>query len=140
MKKVVTIVLAVLLAITFTGCGKDSMNDQMEAWSRQYFDGLISGDMDSAYEIVQNMISREEFRPIFEHYHAMLEGTDSYELNQLGMNFNRSDGVTTYMVTFLMISDHGEYIIEITDVDNTEMPDDMVFGTREELEPYLKPY
>lgn len=140
MKRLIAVALIAIMALMFAGCGRESLNEQMEAWSRQFFDGLISGDMDASYEIVQNIVSRDEFSPVFEHYHAFLAGTESYELKLLGWNFERTGGVTTYMATFMMTSGHGEYIIEITDVDNTDMPDDMVFGTREELEPYLKPY
>ena len=43
-------------------------------------------------------------------------------------------------IGLLMKSDHGKYIIEIVDSHNTPWPDNVVFGTHEEPEPYLEPY
>lgn len=101
---------------------------------------MISGDMGAAYEVAAAVITEEEFAPIFEYCHAQMKGTRSYELERPGWQRENSGGTTTYMATYLMKSDNGNYIIEITDLSNTTWTDGVVFGTQEEMEPLLKPY
>ena len=113
---------------------------RIEKWRRQYLDGIIDGNMDAAYEVVAAVIAEEEFAPVFEHYHAEMKATKSYELQRPGWQCKLTGGTATYMATYLMKGDNGNYIIEITDLSNTSWPDNIVFGTQEELEPYLQPY
>lgn len=140
MMKRISCVLMIMIVLTLAGCDGEDLNDQIEASCRQFLDGLINGDMDLAYEVAQNVVAREEFEPIFDYYHARMSGIEEYELQQLGMNFEITGGVTTYMATFRMASDQGNYIIEIVDISNTDMPDNIIIGTEEELLPYLQPY
>ena len=136
----IVVPLAIILVVNIGLLMKKQSDPQIEEWCRQFFDGMISGDMDAAYEVVAAVIAEEEFEPIFERYHALMKGTKEYELERLGWEGQVDGEATTIMATYLMKSDHGKYIIEIVDSHNTSWPDNVVFGTLEELEPYLEPY
>ena len=140
MKKVFAVLMSLFMVFSLTGCDSKETNKQLENWSRQFVDGMIAGDFDMSFAVAQNLVSAEDFESIFNHYSAILSGTQSYEVKQLGWNYERKGGVTTYMATFLFTSDNGDYLIELVDISNTELPDNIIFGTREEIEPYLKPY
>lgn len=142
-KKLVFVIAAALAAIIAINIGflaKKQGDPQIEEWCRQFLDGMISGDMDAAYEVAAAVITEEEFAPIFEHYHAQMKGTKSYELERLGWQCQNSGGITTCVATYLMKSDNGNYIIEIADSSNTTWPDNVAFGAQEEMEPFLEPY
>lgn len=140
-KKLLFALVAVLALIIAIAVFAESQNDpQIKEWCRQFLDGMISGDMDAAYEVMAAVITEEEFEPLFEHYHSEMKGTKSYELERLGWQCQVTGGIKTNVATYLMKSDHGNYIIEITDSSNTTWPDNVVFGTQEEIEPFLKPY
>lgn len=142
-KKIILLIvaaLAIIIAINIGILVKKQSDPQIEEWCRQFFDGMISGDMDAAYEMVAAVITEEEFEPVFEHYHAEMKGAKAYELERLGWQGQITGGTTTNMATYLMKSDQGNYIIEITDSSNTPWPDNVVFGTQKEIEPFLKPY
>lgn len=138
MKKLTILALLAAL-VALAGCGS-GMEDKAEAWCRQYADGLISGDIDKAYRVVQDLTTMEEFEPVFERYHELMVEIDSYELETLRTNIERDDDTATLTAVYMLHSDVGIYIIEITDVDDTELPDALVFGTLDELEHMLEPY
>lgn len=72
---------------------------------------VIANDFESAYTLVRAAGSKEDFRVVFEALRTLMNGSDSYELEQTGWYVNIKEGVTSYTSTFQVNASGGAVIL-----------------------------
>ena len=87
--RVLTIILCIFMILcALSGCaqGDKDANARLENETREMLDALLAGKEASAYALVANAATREEFSPVYAQMCEMLSGVSSYTLKQLGVN------------------------------------------------------
>lgn len=83
LKKIVSIALLLLCAMALlVSCGAGEENVQIKEYSKTFIDALITNDPDSAYVVVKDAISREDFTPIFDNMRRHIGTNLEYTLTQ----------------------------------------------------------
>ena len=100
--RVLTIILCIFMILcALSGCaqGDKDANARLENSTREMLDALLAGKEASAYALVANAATREEFSPVYAQMREMLSGVSSYTLKQLGVNREGSEYAVSFLVT-----------------------------------------
>lgn len=119
-KKIAVILLIGLIVFTFTGCSALIQMfeiDEMRKNTEAMLNAIIEDDIDTAYAIVDETCTKEDFIPVFDEMKQLLADTKSYNLNILSAYQNKNitldETVTSSTATYKMTSSAGTYIVDV---------------------------
>ena len=105
--------LAVLLLLTLavlslSSCHLSEQGEQAKALCEQMTDAILDGQFDAAYALVAEVCTEEAFREEYARFSSMLEGIDSYELQQTAFRSEMKNGVESYEATYAILCENVE--------------------------------
>ena len=100
--------LILVLSLTLGGCEIKEDSQKSRELCEAMLDNIIKNDYTSAYGMIQESASQEEFEPLWHKMRDVLKNSKSYELEQKSWHKNFSNGVTTVRVLFEVITDDGK--------------------------------
>lgn len=130
--------LIFIIAVLFTGCSSvmnKMENEEVRAYTETMVDSIIDGDVDTAYSLLQDACTIDEFTPVFKNLEILLKDVESYELKLIGLynntNINNGKSVTTLSTTYKM-TDNADKIYVISANSSSECEKLSYF----EIQPY----
>lgn len=121
LKRTLAIILTLISVVALlTSCGTKEENAQIKAYSSVFVDALIANEPDTAYELVKDAISREEFTPIFDNMRRYIDSGITYELTQTGWKTSKSGDTITVTATFEMKTPEHTYKVVASTTDGKE--------------------
>lgn len=116
MKKMKTLMRALLLVLCFamvislSACTADmSIGDNTEL-GEQFMNNLIDNKRDDAYELIKNTVTPDDFDAYWSTIRPIVEGADSYEIEQIGWNINTTNGRTSRVSAYEIELDNGKSV------------------------------
>ncbi len=109
--KLVSLLCLLLLALTLASCTPDTDIGDNTPLSERFMDHVMANDYNSAYGMVKATVTDADFRPYWQTMQAATEGAETYEMQQIGWNVNRSNGVTTRTTAYQVYLDNDHIIL-----------------------------
>lgn len=103
--------LCLLAVVTLAACSAETEIGQNTDLGRQFLDYVIQADYASAYGMVQSTVSDGDFRAYWNEMQTVVEGAQTYELEQIGWNIHRSGGITTYATAYQVYFDNQKTVL-----------------------------
>ena len=100
-----------LLALTLASCTPDTDIGDNTPLSERFMDHVMAGDYNSAFGMVKATVTDSDFRPYWQAMQTAVEGAETYEMEQIGWNVNRSNGVTTRTTAYQVYPDNDRIIL-----------------------------
>lgn len=100
----------VLLAVLVSCTPETDIGNNTEL-AGEFMDHVVAGDYTAAYAMVQATVTDTDFRPYWQSIQTAVEGTETYEMQQIGWNVNRSNGVTTRTTAYQVYLDNDRVIL-----------------------------
>ena len=122
-RRILALALSLLLAVLLCACGgveteiETERGNLMKAECKKMVEALIANDMDSAYKLFVDDLSKEEFEAGFADLAEYVKGVESFELTQTGWYTGTESGLTYCEVIFRMDSNAGIFRISAIEVD-----------------------
>ena len=111
--KIVTILLCLLLlALTLSACDPDT--SRLEAGSAlalEFMEYVMANDYDSAYAMVKETVTDEDFRAYWTDIQAVTEGATTYEITLADWDTDTFNGVTDSTVSERVTLDNGRIVL-----------------------------
>ncbi len=106
-KRKLTVLLCSLLVLVFLlgSCTVAEDSGESKKLCKEFVDYALADDRASAYDMVKNIASEEDFNALWQYVRAIFKDSKSYELKQTYWNKSLDDGVSTTTVTFEMVTD-----------------------------------
>ena len=107
--RVILFLCAVLiLSFVFGGCSVKEDSEESKALCEAMLHHLITDDYESAYKMVEEVATEEEFERVWTSMREVLKNSRTYEIQQKGWYQNWSNGLTTTEVLFEIATDDGK--------------------------------
>jgi len=107
-RSVALLCVLLTLAIALGGCGIVEDSEKGEALCREFMDYVVKDNQYSAYGMMEDICTREEFLSLWDVMYPVFENTQSYELTQTGWHYDIEDGIDVTTLTFEMKTDDGK--------------------------------
>ena len=132
------LLITVLIALGLCSCTMKEDSTEAREICEDYFDAVIDNDFAAAYDIFDEIATREQVEDMWSYTKYALGKSKSYELKQEGWNTETDDGVTLRQVSFELVSDDDKtmYVTIVLDdegiygfnvLDSTEFINNTVF-------------
>ena len=115
--RIAFVALVLALLVLCSGCGgllRKMENSQLRSSTEAMLDALIAEDFGTAYGLVSNICSQEEFQTVFVQLRQMLEGAQTYELQLLqvytGASINDGQRINTASAVYKVTTPKGVVI------------------------------
>lgn len=103
--------LCLLTLLSLFACTADmDVGDNTEL-SHEFMKYVMADDYDAAYGMVKVTVSDPDFREYWGGIQTAVEGAESYEMEQIGWNVNRSGGLTTRTTAYQAYLDNDRIIL-----------------------------
>ncbi len=119
-KRVLVILLALLLILSFTGCQEllDAMEDkELRGYTEAMLDAIAENDFDRGYALVRDVATEADFRSLMSTLGEIFADEKAYELVPLSVYQNRSitngEAVDVSQATYMMTVGSARYIVEV---------------------------
>lgn len=133
-------VLIILLAVLCSGCSAvlDKMeNKEIRKYTESMVDAIIAKDFDTAYSVIEDACTKDEFARAYNDMEVLLYDVESYELKLIGFynNTNVSNGksITTLSATYQMTDNTDK--VYVIGVESSSKYEKLSFF---EIQPYEK--
>ena len=104
------LIVTVLIALCLGSCTMRADSIEAREICEKYIDAVLANDFDTAYDIFDDIAKHSEIATIWNYTRVVLDDSKSYELKQIGWNFETDDGVTLRQVTFELVSDDNKTV------------------------------
>ncbi|MBE6606958.1 MAG: glucose-6-phosphate exchanger SLC37A4 [Ruminococcaceae bacterium] len=104
-KFTILICLMLTFMLLLGSCTFAEDSGESEKLCKEFIDYALADDKASAYNMIKNVTSEEEFETVWKYMRDFLKDSTSYELKQTGWNKNVNDGVSTTTVVFEIVTD-----------------------------------
>ncbi len=109
--RIILLFLCALTLLTLVSCAADMDIGDNTILGEQFMDCIIADDYDAAYDMVKETVSDDDFRAYWATIRPALEDAETYEMEQIGWNVNRSGGLTTRTTAYQVYPDNGRTIL-----------------------------
>ena len=109
--RIILLFLCALTLLTLVSCAADMDIGDNTILGEQFMDCIIADDYDAAYDMVKETVSDGDFRAYLATIRPALEDAETYEMEQIGWNVNRSGGLTTRTTAYQVYPDNGRTIL-----------------------------
>ncbi len=100
------LVVLVIVAAFLVSCNLSKRGEQAKSLCRQMTDAILADDFDTAYGLISNTCSSEEFREEYDGFCSLLDGIESYELKQMSFHSEIKSGVSCYSATYSIVTEN----------------------------------
>jgi len=108
-RKVLLLCVVLTVAFLFAGCSAlQEANEEHEKMCTAFVDALIAGETETAYDLIKETTSEEDFLTVFSNLHPLFSQIGSYELKQVGWHTRVQNGVTQYQTSYILTTDQGQ--------------------------------
>ena len=105
------VLTALILLVTLISCTPDMDVGNNTELADQFMDHVIADDYDAAYGMVKATVTDPDFRAYWATVQTVADGSETYEMKQIGWNLNRSNGVTTRTTAYQAELDNGRTVL-----------------------------
>ena len=109
--RIILLFLCALTLLTLVSCAADMDIGDNTILGEQFMDCIIADDYAAAYDMVKETVSDDDFRAYWATIRPALEDAETYEMEQIGWNVNRSGGLTTRTTAYQVYPDNGRTIL-----------------------------
>ena len=96
-------------------------NEELTQMTRQMTDAIISDDLESGYQLVKNVTTRENFTQVFSELQTYMEGVETYTLSLLNIEYTTNTSQVTQCTSiYLLKSNAGEFRVTTKTLSDTE--------------------
>ncbi len=120
MKKFIICLITTAILLTCVGCSgilNTFENEKLRTDTEAMINSILNEDIEAAYLLVDEVCTREEFKPIFYQLVESLKQADDYSLKIISINTNNTftaDGkIETVSAVYMMVSNQNRYIISV---------------------------
>ena len=106
---IVILCLAALLSLC--ACTADMDVGENTVLAEEFMDHVLADDYDAAYAMVQATVTDGDFRAYWEAMQTVAEGAKSYEMEQIGWQVQRAQGLTTRATAYQVYPDNGRIVL-----------------------------
>ena len=117
------LLITVLIALGLCSCTMKEDSTEAREICEDYFDAVIDNDFAAAYDIFDEIATREQVEDMWSYTKDALGKSKSYELKQEGWNTETDDGVTLRQVSFELVSDDDKTMYVTIVLDDEGEPD-----------------
>ncbi len=96
----VLIILALAIIMSLTSCSASTDIGMVDDLTEDFLDMLLADDYDSAYALVSENVSANDFKPYWDSLKKTSEGASAYEIEQIGWKININNGTKFYVAAF----------------------------------------
>ena len=121
-KKLVALLFALVLAFALCSCGavETERGNEIKLKCEVLINALIAKDAEAAYATFPKEMNKEAFLQNFQNLCKYVEEVETYELTQTGWRSGIDNGKSYYIATYAMMSNSGNFTVEITEVEGYE--------------------
>lgn len=109
--RAVLIILCLISAIGLISCSVDMNVGNNTALCEQFLDCLIEDDYDTAYSLMKYTVTPSDFHNYWATVKPLTNGTTDYDLEQIGWNINKSNGLTTRTTAYQVYLNNGKTLM-----------------------------
>ncbi len=124
LKKVflLTLLLLILSSFFLVSCeNNEKLEKELENHTKNVLDAVINGDRDTAWELLSNICTEDEFDEFFSNMQELFADSKSYTLEKLGDKISYEQSVTVYSASYKATTDSGNiYAINCTVSDSID--------------------
>ena len=114
------VILTISTVLAFSACSEldpSLDNKDLRSYTETMLDAIISNDTDTAYSIVDDVCTKDNFLSIFSKMRDLIGDSEDYDLALMSVYYNSSSKngtrVSTQDATYKMTTDNGTYIIYV---------------------------
>lgn len=114
------ILMAVLLLVCCTGCAAavETFEDpQLRTYTEDMLDAIVGAEEASAYALVEDVVSAEDFSTVFAQMQALLAQVSDYDLELISVyhntNVSNEETLKTITAAYRMTTDSGTYVVDV---------------------------
>lgn len=105
------VTLCLLMLFSLIACTTDMNVGNNTTLSTQFMEHVLADNYNAAYDMVKVTVSDGDFRAYWTDIQTVVEGAESYELEQIGWHINKSNGLTTRTTAYQVYLDTDRVIL-----------------------------
>lgn len=109
--RMILLILCALTLLTLVSCAADMDVGDNTVLAEQFMYHLMHDDYAAAYDMVKGTVSDTDFRAYWATIRTAVADAETYEMEQIGWNVNRSGGLTTRTTAYQVYPDNGRTIL-----------------------------
>ena len=106
--RVILVVVCLTTVISMISCVADMEIGNNTELGEQFLSYVINDDYDAAYALIKNTVNTTDFSNYWANIHSIAEGATAYDMEQIGLNINLSNGLTTRVAAYQVYFDNGK--------------------------------
>ncbi len=106
-RKLLAFSLVIILVFMMTACTPLFDIEIIKEQTENFLDLVLADNYDSAYAMLQETVTPEDFKPYWDMMRTASEGATAYEMEELGWSAYTTNGITQYLATFDVTLDNG---------------------------------
>ena len=109
--RIILLILCALTLLSLVSCAADMDVGDNTVLAEQFMYHLMHDDYAAAYDMVKERVSDTDFRAYWATIRTAVADAETYEMEQIGWNVNRSGGLTTRTTAYQVYPDNGRTIL-----------------------------
>lgn len=109
--RIILLILCALTLLSLVSCAADMDVGDNTVLAEQFMYHLMHDDYAAAYDMVKGTVSDTDFRAYWATIRTAVADAETYEMEQIGWNVNRSGGLTTRTTAYQVYPDNGRTIL-----------------------------
>lgn len=108
---VLLVIFCIAMLVSLSSCSADMKIGDNTELGEQFLNSVINDDYDTAYDLVKQSVSNEDFSSYWSSVRSIVEGSRSYEIEQIGWNINTQNSVTSNTTAYKVYFDNGKIVL-----------------------------
>ena len=109
--RIILLILCALTLLSLVSCTADMDVGNNTVLAEQFMHHLMHDDYAAAYDMVKETVSDTDFRAYWATIRPAVADAETYEMEQIGWNVNRSGGLTTRTTAYQVYPDNGRTLL-----------------------------
>lgn len=103
--------LSLTALLSLCACTADMDVGDNTILGKQFMDYVMADDYAAAYDMVKVTVSDGEFRAYWDVIQTVVDGAETYEMEQIGWQVRRANGLTTRTTAYYIFPDNGRTVL-----------------------------
>ena len=119
--RVMALFLCALILMTLASCAADMEVGNNTQMANQFMDHVMADDYAAAYDMVKVNVANADFQAYWVGIQQTVAEAESYEMEQIGWQINKSNGETYYTTAYQVYPDNGRTVLlRVVTMEGTE--------------------